>query len=408
MNRSDFADILVLALAPWALLSCRDVPPTRGATHDSAGVTLVESPTPTWTDQSRWRLATVPRVSIGAADGPDEYQLDWIWDALRLPGRTIIVGNAGSSELRFFDSTGAYKRRAGGRGGGPGEFSGMANLYMWRIPGGLLAVSDAPVPRINLFDTLGTAVETITLHAGEGVSSLRVVGVFADGTFLIKGEEGGGGSRSNTSNSWVRFLRYSRSGEPLASIGRAPSAPRYTHSVGGITFDPYLPLTVEPAVVADSNSFLVMREGAPELHRYDLQGRLVGRISWNPDRRRVTPELYEQYVAADLAQTHNQDQRRLYESYYKLNLPLPVFVPTYQTLYVDETRHIWVERYRFPGEQARTWDILDPTGNWLGSLTLPGRFWLHRAGQDFILGTQMDSLDIERVQEYPLFRGTPR
>jgi len=347
-------------------------------------------------------------VSIGAADGPEEYQLDWVWDALRLPGGTIVVGNAGSHELRFFDSNGSFKKRAGRRGGGPGEFNGMANLYMWRVPGGPLAVSDAPVPRLNLFDTSGAVLETVTLHPQQGISSLHAAGVFADGSFLVKGEEGvTDGSRGNVNNSWVRFIRYSRSGEPLASVGRAPSAPRYTHSVGGVRVDPYLPLTVEPVVVADSNSVLLMREGTPELERYDLQGRLVTRITWSPERRRVTPELYKQYVDADLARTNNQDQRRLYEAYYKLDLPLPVYVPAYQNLYVDETQHIWVERYRLPGEQVRTWDILDPAGYWLGSLTLPGRFWLHRAGQTFVLGTQMDSLDIERVQEYPLFRGSP-
>jgi hypothetical protein len=59
-----------------------------------------------------------------------------------------------------------------------------------------------------------------------------------------------------------------------------------------------------------------------------------------------------QYVDEDLARTSYQPQRRLYEAYYKLDLPLPKFAPAYQNLYVDETRHGWVERYQLPGEAA--------------------------------------------------------
>jgi hypothetical protein len=41
----------------------------------------------------------------------------------------------------------------------------------------------------------------------------------------------------------------------------------------------------------------------------------------------------------------------------------------------------------------------------LGPSLIPaGRFWLHRAGADYLLGTQMDSLDVERMQLYSLVR----
>ena len=181
-------------------------------------------------------------------------------------------------------------------------------------------------------------------------------------------------------------------------------APHMAHGLGGIMIFPYLPFTVDPLVAADSNSVLLLRGGEPVIERYDLAGRLVGRIIWSLPRVPVTRDLYRRLVAADVGTITDAQQKRLWQSYYDQDLPMPEVVPAYRGLYVDETRHLWVERYRLPGQTERIWDVIAPDGRWLGPVKLPGRFWLHRAGAAFLVGTQMDSLDVERVQVYDLRR----
>jgi hypothetical protein len=366
-------------------------------------VALVESSAPLWTQESGWQLGAIPQVTIGTADGPEEYQLSWIWDALVLKSGFIVVGNAGSQELRFYDSLGSFVRKAGRKGQGPGEFGPLSDMRMWRLPGGVLAVRDAP-QRINLFDTVGAFLKTVTLELPTSAARPSMVGSFADGTLLVAAYEPDDGPPGQVVRSAVRYLRYSPTGTQLALLARVASAPRYVHQEGNVIHYPYLPFSVEPAIAADSTTVLLLRDGDAELERLDQNGRVIGRIRWEPERRRVTAALYQRYVSADLAQTSNPDQKRLYETFYKLSLPLPDLVPAYRDLYVDETRHIWVERYRLPWETERVWDVLEPSGRWLGAVTLPGRFWLHRAGERYLLGTHMDSLDVERVQLYPLSR----
>ncbi len=384
--------------------------PDRAAfvTRDSAGVSLVESSAPSWNDRSSWRLADQPHATVGTAEGAEEYQLSWIWDALRLQSGAIVVGNAGSQQLRFYDSAGRFTRSTGRKGEGPGEFGAFADMRIWRLPGGLLAVRDAPLPRINLFDTTGTFLRTVTFANPEGAARPHMNGAFADGTLFVAAYEPDGGTRSGeVVRSGLRYYRYGPDGAQIALIGSTPTAPRYVHQAGNTIHYPYLPLTVEPAIVADSATVLLLRNGEPEIERFDLGGKLLARIRWHSKRRSVTGELYKQYVSADLDKTQNPQQKGLYEMFYKLSLPLPDVVPAYKDIRVDDTRHIWVEQYRLPWEAERVWDVLDPRGRWLGAVTLPGRFWFHRAGQNYLLGTQMDSLDVEQIQVYALSR-TPR
>lgn len=391
-----------------SIAACSEPAAAPATTRDSAGVSIVESAAPLWSNGTSWRLAERPRVTIGTADGAEEYQLSYVWDALYLGSGTIVVSNSGSSQLRFYDSAGGFIRSAGRQGAGPGEFDAMADLRMWRLPGGLVAVRDGAISRANLFDTAGAFVRTVTFTPPDTGVRPMTVGAFADGSLLqtvyAHGENDQPGQVDRSS---VRYLRYGLDGAPISTLARAESAPRYVHRAGSIIHQPYLPLTVEPAVAADSASILVLRGGEPELERFDLGGKLAARIRWGAERRPVTPELFQRYVAADLENTGNPQQKQLYELFYRLPLPLPKAVPAYKDLYVDDTRHIWVERYRLPGESRRVWDVLDPQGRWLGPVELPGRFWLHRAGRRYLLGTQMDSLDVERIQLYDLNRTNP-
>ena len=50
----------------------------------------------------------------------------------------------------------------------------------------------------------------------------------------------------------------------------------------------------------------------------------------------------------------------------------------------------------------RTWDVLDSTGRWLWSVGVPDRFFPYGIGPDWVLGVEVDDLDVEYVVLYPL------
>jgi hypothetical protein len=115
-------------------------------------------------------------------------------------------------------------------------------------------------------------------------------------------------------------------------------------------------------------------------------------------------EVYPAYIDSSLAGLRRGTDRRQeawYTELYKQDLPIPEFAPLYTTLKVDDERRIWLERFRLPGDTGpRRWDVIAPTGEWLGTVGVPPRFTLFRAGRDYVLGRTLDSLGVERVQRH--------
>jgi hypothetical protein len=76
-----------------------------------------------------WTLSARPLVEIGAVEGDAQHELFDARSSVRLLDGRIVVLNAGSFELRFFDGQGRFLFKSGARGGGPGEYMRPARIY---------------------------------------------------------------------------------------------------------------------------------------------------------------------------------------------------------------------------------------------------------------------------------------
>ena len=50
------------------------------------------------------------------------------------------------------------------------------------------------------------------------------------------------------------------------------------------------------------------------------------------------------------------------------------------------------------------WRVFDSAGVWLGDVTVPSGFYPYQIGDDWILGSETDELDVEYVVVYPLVK----
>ncbi len=98
------------------------------ASRDSAGVVIVESWQQQWRAGEGWTLSADPILQIGTADGPPELQFHRVEGAIKLTDGRIVVADAGSGEIRFYDETGRFLLATGGLGDAPGEYRQITGL----------------------------------------------------------------------------------------------------------------------------------------------------------------------------------------------------------------------------------------------------------------------------------------
>ncbi len=391
--------VLSLSLVVWG---CVGEPgaPVGHVVRDSAGITIVENGAALWEPGESWRLSEAPVVRIGTVEGDPEYLLLGVRSALRLDDGTIVISNSGTEEIRFFDSQGRYLRTAGGRGGGPGEFSNL----IWIYPLGddsIVAWDDSP-PGIVFFGREGGFGH---LARPEPPGVLR--GVFGDGSLLFAEHVLWSGPREGRQRPPARAYRLDRDGAVIDSL--AVFAGREFHfevhgreGYGSVSLSPP-PFGRFTAFAIAGDGFYAGSQDEFELGYYDPHGRLTTLVRWPARERSVTPEHVERYVRYQLDELSNQSyrsrvERSLSEATY------PELLPAYGAIAVDGEGNLWVEQYHLDWEGTRNWLVFDPEHRMLGTVEMPGDLVVLQIGDDFVLGWTWDDLDVEYVELYELLK----
>ena len=397
-----FRRLLVAIVGAVSLTACRG-PENGGSTFtvtDSAGVEIAVSSAPQWGESSGWTIDPKPTLEIGVEEGEEPYMLNRVFDAMRLPDGRFLVGNSGTSEIRVFDSQGKFLRSVGRKGNGPGEFGELSSVRFWRMGDGSLLGYDGGNLRVHLFDSTLAYQRTVRIESTRDGLRAFLQGVFADGSWQmlalvpeLKNEPG------TYLRSAQQFVRFNPDGTPDTVLRLVEGRTRFVHQFGSITTFPYVPFTAEPLAAAGEYLWVV-NGGGTELEQRNLHGGLVRvvRLERNVPR---TADVYARYVESSLA-TMDSTRRAQYEHYYGLNHPLPEHIPAYQAMLVDATSHVWLERYRLPGDTIPSWDVIAPNGRWLGPVSVPARLRVMQVGEDFVLGRHLDSLGVERIRVHRL------
>jgi hypothetical protein len=375
----------------------------RGSTFtvsDSAGVEIAVSSGPEWRRSGGWTIDPTPALEIGVEEGEEPYMLSRVFDAVRLPDNRILVGNSSTGEIRVFDSQGKFLKSVGRKGSGPGEFAEFSSIRFWRLRDGSLLAYDGGNLRAHLFDSTLAYQRTVRIQSTRDGLRAFLQGVFADGSWQMLAlvpelrNEPGTYLRSEQ-----QFVRFNPDGTPDTTLRRVEGRTRYVHQFGSITHFPFVPFTAEPLAAA-GEYFWVVNGGGTELEQRSRRGDLARIVRLSHDLPR-TSDVYSRYVEASLA-TMDSTRRAQYEHFYGLHHPLPEHIPAYQAILVDATSHVWLERYRLPGDTVPSWDVISPKGRWLGAVAVPSRLRLLQVGDDFVLGRHLDTLGVERIRLHPL------
>ena len=382
--------------------------------RDSAGIEIVESSAPGWTNATRWVLDSVPIVDLGASASDTTQQFTIVRGVHRLGNGTIAVFDAGISSIRFYDTTGALMGAAGRQGTGPGEFprSGFGQslscggdtlfvaiqnkLAAFAPPAGYareltlprmerVALTPAACHGSRLLASYRTSA--IPTEEGRHRDSVGLALLDLDGTVVAVLDTIGWWDTA-----WIRFGQaIGRGPAPFGRVGSAAMGP------GGV------------ATTVGDRFEIDIRDTSGVLRRtVRVQGREAPLTDADLQRfREIVMPSFER----------GPDDARLLDRLLARDA-LPATKPAIAVLRFDAAGNLWVRAYDMSDateqfeartdraspirEPNRRWTVLDSTGRLLGDIDLPSRFDIHQIGDDWLLGVWRDSLDVEHVQLYRL------
>ncbi len=366
---------------------------------DSAGIVIVESRTPEWPENGGWRVADVPLLAIGSADGPPEYQFHLIEGALRLEDGRVAVADGGSGKIRFFDETGHFLNASGGTGDAPGEYRMLSALGSG--PGDSLWVFDYGNRRFTVLSRDGEPQRTVSL--GGFLSAAGAVGRLPDGSFVVKegwGRATDGVTRTGLTRDPVAVAVFAPDGSSSDTLGLFPGREVFVSNEDGraVMNAPIFAHNTSATIRGDE-VFVGIQETL-EIGSYSRDGTLerLWRVQ-NADLQLSADDIAtrKQEVLSTLPSERRAQARDQLDA-----MDVPSSRPAYGRLLVDADGSLWAaEQTRYP-TTPRMWQVFSPDGRLLGAVVMPERFRLFQVGIDWVLGVGLDEVDVEYVQLYRL------
>lgn len=374
-----------------------------GEVRDSAGIRIVENARPPEGSRLGWRIGPEPAVSIGVFEGEEPYLLHWALDATRLGDGRIVVANAGTDELRVFDSQGNYLATWGREGEGPTDFRGLVAVETW--PGDSIVAWHTRGMGMAVYDSAGSFGRTFVLRSSENVGWLRPRPAAArpDGALLSTREV------EDLDSAIVEI--WDGDGVMSASLGAHPAEEiisiideRGTPNLSPLAYSWRLVTGIwGDLVVASPTSRYEIRafRGDGNLDRIVRRSHVL-RSPTEADRGPFVEDQMANILATPGFPEQLVDMARRELA----KVPFADYFPAFSSVLGDATGHLWVEEYKLPGDErpGTLWTVFDPEGMVLGFVDTPEGLQVYEIGEDYILGRVRDELQVESIQLWPLER----
>jgi sugar lactone lactonase YvrE len=338
-----------------------------------------------WGPGDAWTVSEILR--IGTVEGEDWEQFGSLSGVGIGPGGEIAAIDFQAQHVRLFARDGTPLDRLGGPGAGPGEFDGP--LAVAWDPQGRLWVVDGWNRRYTVFDQMGGVLKTIERPINPRTFRQRLV-FSGDDAFLDETS-----ARTPDGRHALAIVRVDTTGAVLDTF-----PPIVAPELGGTpifpfpnALSPYTPSLIH-TVTGDGQLWF------SDSDRYRLVQRTLGgdtvRVIETRHRetglRRVDDQLIDQELRrAGAAAAGRRFGRQLVQGIHTL-----------------EDGHILVRIEAEPGEGARSLDIFDPWGRFLGSVPLDFAID-HRLSPAFrgdtMIAVIRDELEVQYIVRAVIERG---
>ena len=406
-------EIVLGSLASLLIVGCGSSDPTTSATveRDSAGIVIVENHGP----YDQWRIAASPELRIGIVEGDSSYQFHRVQFAGRMTDGRIVVADAGSGQIRWFSSAGAYRSTSGRKGGGPGEFGIIGDVLL--TASDTLIVFDSRNRRATWFGPderyvreeplreipsgAVTLLRTLpTQHLAVAVSSPTWDIAHADFNY--------------TRDTLGVLLHRNDQIDTLAWLPGTESALWVMFSGGEPTRMQQfgMPFAHRSFAAGWNDRFALVLGDRHEIEFRDWTG-LLTRISRRPavSDIPITDEDQRRYVAHALESAISRGapnpgaREKAAEDQLRI-VPAGHSMPSFEAVLADSEGYLWLRDFLPPwsAPSEHVWTVYRPDGHVECRVTLPSDLSVMHVGLQFVTGVVRDANDVEYVVVFRLER----
>jgi hypothetical protein len=377
----------------------------RTTVRDSAGIAIVENTSPDDSAANTWWRLGQASLDIGGPDASEEYAVYRVVGIARTTDGRIVVANAGSADVRYYDASGTWLKTTGRQGSGPGEFR---NPYLLeRGAADTVYVADGQNSRIAILSPDGSFVRDIP----EMGPAPRVLGRFDDGTWLSAANiRLGTDDLASISNKLMRsdmaLVRYDENLVARDTMLTLPGAEQVINvgsTNGRITsIEIHRPAFAKvPVELPCGNEICAGTQDGPEIQVYGQDGALHHIIRTGRAPVPVTDAQLDAAFERNLEQMPEQARNQA-RAAGRGDQPHGEFVPPYGLMIIDRSGRYWLSDYDDPLDTPGRWTVYAADGAVLARIQLPEQFRPYDIGEDWILGREPDELDVEHVKLYPI------
>ena len=400
---NSYRPALAPALALVAATACAERGPDVAVRVDSAGVRIVESTSAAWPPAEEWTVSPEPVFRLGNLEDDPFSQFFRILDVALLAGGDVIVVDGGSSEVRRYDATGRHMWSAGGRGEGPGEF--RSPRYLGRRDDGSFLVWDRSLFRLSVIGENGEVILSQRRSSPDGREFI-VQGLFDDGAWLVTfpvsiSAPSAGTAWADTIGLW-RYDPVREDRVRLAGI----IGQRWIWTGQHMLPVPFSP---RPLRAIDGSRLAVASGPDAEISVHDAAGSLVARYRFARDREPVTESDVRQVIES-LVEIGQSGAPAAAWRDWRDRMEIPRYEPAFDWLLADGNGTLWARRFQSDplSREPPSWDVFDPTGVYLGSVSTPGGLAVLAIGDGLLAGVYRDELGVEYVGVHRVLTARPQ
>ena len=410
-----FAVLVVLATA------CDRGQHSTGFTRaDSAGIAVATSSTPVGSLTPVFTVAAQPRLRIGVVNGPEELQFSDLGGMIRLDDGRIVAANGRPPEIRTFTEEGAFLKRLGREGDGPGEFRYLDALMRGRSDT-ILAVS---MPRFELLrftlesgyvDSWTMSRETIATALGDRRPSEGLGEYLRNGSIVIAArpksmvlEDGRDLPTGQLFRRQFTAVWIDRNGARSEVLGELGGIQQLFIDIGGGQRTAVIPPSSRRPINArngDGSRLCVAGNDAPEVRCVDDDGaRLI--IRWTQDTvptPRAEALRWRDGLRESAARPGSRTSPQLAEKVIA-GMIIPSTVPPIRDILVDNQKRVLVGGPDLTAPEGwRRYRVFSADGELLGTADFPG-FAVYDLGADYAVGRARNDDGVEFVVVHDITR----